>query len=46
MEGMVLHGNMIVIYFIEGSKLLSLNIGSLSNWKNRLVTGLEKSNIN
>ena len=32
--------------FYRRSKLLSLNLGSLSNWKNRLVTGLEKSNIN
>jgi len=32
--------------FYRRSKLLSVNLGSLSNWKNRLVTGLEKSNIN
>ena len=28
------------------SKLLSLNIGSLSNWREKLVTSLEQSNIN
>ena len=32
--------------FYRRSKLLSVNLGSLSNWKNRLVTGLEKSNTN
>ena len=31
--------------FYRRSKLLSVNLGSLSNWKNRLVTGLEKSNV-
>jgi acyl-CoA dehydrogenase len=32
--------------FYRRSKLLSLNIGSLSNWKEKLVTSLEQSNIN
>ena len=32
--------------FYRRSKLLSLNIGSLSNWKEKLVVGLEQSNIN
>jgi len=32
--------------FYKRSKLLSLNIGSLSNWKEKLVSNLEKSNIN
>ena len=32
--------------FYSRSKLLSLNIGSLSNWKEKLVTSLEQSNIN
>ena len=32
--------------FYKRSKLLSLNIGSLSNWKEKLVSSLEKSNIN
>ncbi|MDC3327048.1 acyl-CoA/acyl-ACP dehydrogenase [Gammaproteobacteria bacterium] len=31
--------------FYRRSKLLSVNLGSISNWKNRLVTGLEKSNV-
>ena len=30
--------------FYRRSKLLSLNIGSLSTWKEKLVSGLEKSN--
>ena len=32
--------------FYRRSKLLSLNIGSLNNWKEKLVTSLEQSNIN
>ena len=32
--------------FYRRSKLLSLNIGSLSNWREKLVTSLEQSNIN
>ena len=32
--------------FYRRSKLLSLNIGSMSNWKEKLVTNLEQSNIN
>ena len=32
--------------FYRRSKLLSLNIGSLSNWKEKLVTSLEQSNLN
>ena len=32
--------------FYKRSKLLSLNIGSLSNWKEKLISNLEKSNIN
>ena len=32
--------------FYKRSKLLSLNIGSLGNWKEKLVSNLEKSNIN
>ena len=32
--------------FYRRSKLLSLNIGSLSNWKEKLVTSLEQSNTN
>ena len=32
--------------FYKRSKLLSLNIGSLANWKERLVSNLEQSNIN
>ena len=32
--------------FYKRSKLLSLNIGSLSNWREKLVTSLEQSNIN
>ena len=32
--------------FYKRSKLLSLNIGSLANWKEKLVSNLEKSNIN
>jgi acyl-CoA dehydrogenase len=31
--------------FYRRSKLLSLNIGSLATWKEKLVTGLEKSNL-
>ncbi|MDB4059572.1 acyl-CoA/acyl-ACP dehydrogenase [Gammaproteobacteria bacterium] len=31
--------------FYRRSKLLSLNIGSLSTWKEKLVSGLEKSNL-
>ena len=31
--------------FYRRSKLLSLNIGSLSNWKEKLVTNLEQSNL-
>ena len=32
--------------FYRRSKLLSLNIGSISNWREKLVTSLEQSNIN
>lgn len=32
--------------FYRRSKLLSLNLGSLSNWREKLVTSLEQSNIN
>jgi len=32
--------------FYKRSKLLSLNIGSLSNWKEKLISNLEQSNIN
>lgn len=32
--------------FYKRSKLLSVNIGSLSNWKEKLVSSLEQSNIN
>ena len=32
--------------FYRRSKLLSLNIGSLNNWKEKLVTSLEQSNVN
>ena len=32
--------------FYRRSKLLSLNIGSLSNWREKLVTSLEQSNTN
>ena len=32
--------------FYRRSKLLSLSIGSLSNWREKLVTSLEQSNIN
>jgi len=32
--------------YYRRSKLLSLNIGSLSNWREKLVTSLEQSNIN
>ena len=32
--------------FYKRSKLLSLNIGSLANWKEKLVSNLEQSNIN
>ena len=32
--------------FYRRSKLLSLNIGSLSNWREKLVISLEQSNIN
>ena len=31
--------------YYRRSKLLSLNIGSLSTWKEKLVSGLEKSNL-
>ncbi|MDE0746437.1 MAG: acyl-CoA/acyl-ACP dehydrogenase [Porticoccaceae bacterium] len=32
--------------FYRRSKLLSLNIGSLAAWKEKLVSGLERSNLN
>ena len=32
--------------YYRRSKLLSLNIGSLSNWREKLLTSLEQSNIN
>ena len=32
--------------FYRRSKLLSLNIGSIGNWREKLVTSLEQSNIN
>ena len=32
--------------YYRRSKLLSLNIGSLSNWREKLVISLEQSNIN
>jgi len=32
--------------FYKRSKLLSLNIGSLANWKEKLISNLEQSNIN
>jgi acyl-CoA dehydrogenase len=32
--------------FYKRSKLLSLNLGSLANWKEKLVSNLEQSNVN
>ena len=45
MEEMVLLGSMTVIFIYKRSKLLSVNIGSLPNWKEKLsFKCLEKSN--